>query len=512
MASVITKYFRMNNAEKLLKSFEAQSSSYTYLYIGNVSDWNDEFNPPTPQNTVEQVSYLSWRDMIAAKRITSSDVSFAIPRNNWAFNTVYDEYSDTKDLTDSKYYLMNSTFDVYKCLSNNGGIPSTIEPTGTSTTNIVTLDGYIWKYMYTISAAESLKFVTPDFIPVKTLENNDGSLQWTVQQAASNGAIDIIKVANTGSGYVYQSNTVSFVANSTVLNLDVSASATDDYYNEASLFISAGLGSGQLREIADYNGTTKQVTLSSPLNVLPDTSSKYLVSPTINILGDGSDATAYARVNSSNGAINSIQVVSPGQNYSFSTLEIVDAAGSSGASANCTVVIPPIGGHGSDPVNELSGHNVILNAKFVGEEGGVFPANNDFRILGLLKDPLLANNEPASSSHYNQMTRLTISGATGSFVQDEVVEGSLSSATGKVVTFANTNVSGTEGVLSLSGVIGEFTTETITGQTSSTIASIDLITSPDLKVHSGRVLYIENRTATTRSPDQSEDIKLVIRY
>ena len=29
--------------------------------------------------------------------------------------------------------------------------------------------GYIWKYMYTVSAADTIKYVTSDFIPVKTL-------------------------------------------------------------------------------------------------------------------------------------------------------------------------------------------------------------------------------------------------------------------------------------------------------------------------------------------------------
>ena len=83
-------------------------------------------------------------------------------------------------LYDSNFYVMNSDFNVYKCLYNGQsptyprGRPSLVEPTGTSTTVIETNDSseykYRWKYMYTIDADNILKFVTTEFIPV--LENS----------------------------------------------------------------------------------------------------------------------------------------------------------------------------------------------------------------------------------------------------------------------------------------------------------------------------------------------------
>ena len=80
-------------------------------------------------------------------------------------------------------------------------------PSTTTTTIEETTDGYRWKYMYTVSSGELLKFVTADFIPVKTLTANDGSAQWSVQQNASNGAINHIKVIANGSNYLYTTNT-----------------------------------------------------------------------------------------------------------------------------------------------------------------------------------------------------------------------------------------------------------------------------------------------------------------
>ena len=58
-------------------------------------------------------------------------------------------------------------FNVYKCLDNNGGAASTVEPTGTSTSILSTGDGYKWKYMYTLSASTN-KFLSTDFMAVAT--------------------------------------------------------------------------------------------------------------------------------------------------------------------------------------------------------------------------------------------------------------------------------------------------------------------------------------------------------
>jgi hypothetical protein len=84
-------------------------------------------------------------------------------------------------------------------------------PTGTSTSIITTADQYRWKYMYTISLGDFLKFTSSAYIPVKTLLSDDSSVQWTVQQNAANGAIHHIAVANSGSGYYLVTNSFSSI-------------------------------------------------------------------------------------------------------------------------------------------------------------------------------------------------------------------------------------------------------------------------------------------------------------
>jgi hypothetical protein len=60
--------------------------------------------------------------------------------------------------------------------------------------------------MYTISPADVIKFVSTDFIPVKTLGSNPGSTdayydQWLVEDAATDGSINTVVVNSGGTGY-----------------------------------------------------------------------------------------------------------------------------------------------------------------------------------------------------------------------------------------------------------------------------------------------------------------------
>ena len=100
------------------------------------------------------------------KKITSSDIKFAIPRRNWVNGTVYDMYkhnisssntttSGASNLFDSSFYFMTSDFRVYKVLDNNGGTAfSGSEPTSESTSAFAS-GGYVLKYMYKISASDA---------------------------------------------------------------------------------------------------------------------------------------------------------------------------------------------------------------------------------------------------------------------------------------------------------------------------------------------------------------------
>lgn len=77
--------------------------------------------------------------------------------------------------------------------------------------------------------------------------------------------------------YVSHSGTVQSGSGTTV-RLASDASSTDDTYNNQQFVTTGGTGSGQDRAyITDYNGTTKDATLSTALTTALDTTTTYEV-------------------------------------------------------------------------------------------------------------------------------------------------------------------------------------------------------------------------------------------
>ena len=216
MAAIITNKFRINNAEQFVESFSESAATTYYLFIGRAHSWatdadvqgnsineGTDASPPTPNDDVTSEFY-NYDDMIGAKLISSSDVSHVIPRRNWTTGTTYDMYehnisssnaanSGATNLFDSTFFVMNSSNDVYKVIENDGATASTVEPTSTSNSIFETSDGYRWKYMYSLTSAETLNFMSTDFIHVST--------DSTVSAAAVDGALDTILVVAGGSSF-----------------------------------------------------------------------------------------------------------------------------------------------------------------------------------------------------------------------------------------------------------------------------------------------------------------------
>jgi len=216
MAAIVTNKFRINNSEQFYESFSEATATAYYLFVGRPQAFSASTGggtdsvPPTPlDNVVDE--YMYYRDMIAAKKIAASDRSYAIPRHNWATGTVYDMYrgdygatvngsvvQTVGGITDpfattSRMFVKSSAGSVYKCMFNNGGAASTVEPTGTSTSEITTGDSYVWKYMFTHTTTETTNFLTTDFMAVHT--------DATVSAAAVDGAVNRYIIANGGAGY-----------------------------------------------------------------------------------------------------------------------------------------------------------------------------------------------------------------------------------------------------------------------------------------------------------------------
>ena len=405
MTAIVGNAFRKYNADSFIGSF---ASNKVYLMIGKNDAWAStgagqyagsgfsDTTIPTPIDTT-QAPYIHHNDMIAAKLIASGDVSHVVKRTNWTTGTVYAEYDHlTDDIIDTTFFVFTAAYRVYKCISNYGGAASTVEPTGTSTAIIETADHYRWKYMFEVPQADILKFVTSDWVPMKYLSSDDGSTQWDVQAAAVDGALEHIDVTAGGSSYIENTGTAQAGA-ATTITLASGASATNDTYNTMSVYITSGTGSGQLRTITDYVGSTKVATVAT-WTTTPNATSVYHVAPSVTITTtEGTGATARVSLITS-GVIKKVAMVTVGTVYRSGTAAIAGGVGS-----GCTLAprFGPPGGHGDNAVSELGGAFVMMNCRLVGADGsGDFVVGDDFRKVILIANPN-ASGSAATASTYS---------------------------------------------------------------------------------------------------------------
>ncbi len=414
MPAIITNAFRTYNADNFIAAFDTNKM---YLMIGKADSWSgadlrqystaspSDTSIPTPIDTTS-APFVHHNDMIAAKLISTSDVSHVIKRTDWTSGTVYVEHNHLQDdQIDQTFFVMTDQYNVYKCISNYGGTASTVKPTGQSSAIIETSDNYRWKFMYEVQQADVLKYVTTDWIPVKYLTSNDGTAQWTVQQAAVDGGLEHIDVTAGGTGYVNTHTGTAQAGSSTTIQLANSASTTDDIYNGMTVYISSGAGSGQLKTITDYTGSSYTAVVST-WTTTPDSSSVYEVMPAITI-SHGTETPipnplATARVSSViGGVVKKVSMTATGAGtsgaYRYATATLT---GGGGSGATLEPRISPKNGHGKNPKTELGGAYVMMNIRLVGTEGGDFTVGDDFRKVILIANPL-ASGAAATATTYS---------------------------------------------------------------------------------------------------------------
>ena len=190
--------------------------SSIYCVLAKNDPWTDENNPPQP--TQDQASVKQFlKRVFVAKLIESSNISPVIQRINWVSGSEYESYDDTIDMFAvdqngfllNPFYIINRFDQVWKCLGNNNGGTSTIEPffaPGTFNTNSIFqgVDGYKWKYIYTVDLGSKVKFMDATWIPVPVGQNTPNpliDLRTNLPPPAGVGSIDVINVTNGGSGY-----------------------------------------------------------------------------------------------------------------------------------------------------------------------------------------------------------------------------------------------------------------------------------------------------------------------
>jgi hypothetical protein len=439
MSKLITNNIKLFNVDQFIESFSEPNFNIYYYFVGNPIPFANDNIPPTLNDNVQTTFVDPYDNMIYGKRITSSDIVQMAPRHDWVANTVYTKYThDDENIMQSNFYVLSdetSFYSVFKCLDNNGGVPSSYRPRLSETSAdddfyFTTSDGYQWKYMYSITPTQFTNFATASHIPVFVNSNVVGN--------SVIGSIDNIEVVLGGSGYASYANgnfqEVRVAGNPLIYAIDPStASSNANFYINSALKVTNGTGSGQQRYITGYTvaGSTRRVFIDSPFDTNPTTSSTYEITPLVSIDGDGTGAQARALVNTSSNSIYSIEIVQRGSGYTYAAVTVTGNTGiinvSTGTaitanSATAKVIISPKGGHGSNAAAELGARFVGISTVFDSSlSGSKVVDENDFRVVGIIKDPLFAN------------VVLEISSSTGVFADGEVISQSQGSPIAGIV-------------------------------------------------------------------------------
>ena len=464
MVAIITDAIKRQLMQDVYDDLADSASGRYYIAVAKSEDWNDSDTPIVPSNTVREARNFRLGTQ-AIKRIT--DFSFAVPRYNWSFGTVYSAYNDNvSGYPTIPYYVLTEDNAVYICLkqAKTGGLaqPSTTKPTGTSPEAFTTADGYIWKFLYTIGTLSATKFLTANYMPVqKILAVDSDSLaveieQKSVQDAAIPKQVVGLRIANGGAGYD---------------------------------------------------------------NTPP---------PNLTIIGNGTGARALATV--TNGVITQVELdesagtIVGGTGYDYAECKI-SGGGSPTTEASIIPIIGPKQGFGADPRFDLKSTAIMFNVIPDSDEGGEWVIGNSFRQIGILKNPKvgdLSSDSDFTAAAGNTLKSLQFASISSAFTVGSTIVGGTSGAnaivdkiigTGNnaVIYYHQTETTGftdfqeAEAITEANGLSGSGVLKAAVFDADSRAWNY-----PSADPFSGELLYIDNRAKIDRLDGQAEDIKVII--
>ena len=529
MPAIITDQYRILNAQTFVDSFVGIGTSgnnnyYTFLAhpnpqninIKNYGDPNWGSETPAPVDSFAQESFY-YDSMLFLKKITSNDVRIVVPRVDWQSGTVYEMYrnnysaknsytdknltpnSSSTSLYGSTYYVVTSEFKVYLCINNgtnstnSSGQKSIFEPTHTNNSPQVAgngSDGYLWKYLYSITPSDIVKFATTKFIPLPQ-KWGDASTS-SVKNAAVDGKIETVVVTNSGSGVE-----VDGALNGTIANIPIVGDGNDGT-------ITINVAGGSVESVESVVGGT---------------------------------GFTYASVRFETGTYGG-KVLKAGSGVNFEV--VIPPKGGHGAD-----IYRELGGFRVMVYSKYD-NNV--------DDAPDYVIGNDFSRVGIVKNPLqfsgtdLLNNTTATNLSALKLkstgsTALSdITYTTNSLITQTVGLGStavgyvaswdsdtgvlryyqpvgfstLSQYSYKKLDFVGQNIVITGGSPENATVDTTFNGDSVTISTGKNQSLGQTFVSgkanPDVKKYSGDIIYVDNRAPVTRTPSQKEEVKIVIEF
>ena len=523
--------FKLRNAKEFFDYIQSALSNL-YLFTSKSTSWDDDLSPDEIQFTDKELRDV-WDEISYLKKVLPGDVKFGIRKIEWESGRVYQQYDDTIDLRDKDYYVFTPENNVYLCVGNNLGSPSTQKPIH-STENIVILsDGYAWKFIANIDVSLLNKFIVDDFIPFE--------IDQQIVDGALPGTIEKLVLEDGGFGY--------------------EPDRTIENGNELSVFIQGnGIQVGNaIASVAVSQGQIVSTTITDPGN-------GYTFGPGIpfaiafrQITSSGINQTAYGiGVTNLQGEISTIDVINRGQGYSSGFVTVIQSSAEgfaetdslgrvvnvgmrvgttgenfrkatatvigtnlTGEEAQIRPIIGPEGGYGADPLLQLAAHNLLISVPFDQVE------LDEFRQIGLIDNPINFGVEldsdglletgqdlflslPLADAKY----RLVLNESNDFFEDGESIRGVNTGVFGRNIQKLNSDIIRYNADDSLfdaedfSFEVGE----QIVGISSGAVATVAEVIDPDVEKYSGQLYHINNFKPTLKTEEQQVLVTFALKY
>lgn len=527
---------RQTARQQLARSFYRDiynENDIFYMFVSRAQSWEDDDSPETPRDSQYYVQQYK-HDMLFVKRVQASDAVLLSPRYDWVSGTIYDQYDDeyatghpaysgATTLADAKFYVLTDEFNVYKCLNNNDNSASQFKPTSTGTETFELDDGYVWKFMFQVGAADRTKFLTSNFLPVRKVAGT-GNPAFDV-----NGELDSITVTAGGSGYTSQPTVVitgdgtGAVATANIVGNAVDSITIDNVgrgYSFALVTITGGGGTGATAtaelgssETPSLQQAVESTAVSGTLDriVVTEGGVDYIAGDvTVTVEGDGTGATASATINDA-GTITEVRVTNTGSGYTFANIVLQQVIGS-GTGCVLRPIVGPYEGHGGNPPKELFSKNVGITSSFISDDKDII-IGNEFRQIGILKNI----HDFSETSTFTGSIGTPCFVATTSTPEEFNLDDILTSSDGgkfRVIQKLDLDLDDTIETIYLQEILpGIVSSSLFTNlNTGNTEITINTVADPEISNHSGDVLYIDNRRPITRDTNQVETIKVIFNF
>lgn len=506
MSAIIQNNLRVTAAKKFVDRV-GQTNNFIYTFIGKSTPWTDENSPPVPNDWI-QAEIDAYDNMQYLKRVIANDVYQVIRRIDWKIANVYTPYKHNSVLFDPAngshpFYVVTDEWNVYKCIGNAQGKPSIFKPTGRSKNIFATSDGYLWKYMYTVTS-DLYKFNTNEYIPVKA----------TGATGATDYGIDYIEITNKGTGYTGTTKTITITgsgtgatAYATVVNGSlgqvVITNRGSGYRNAAATVAAPATGvTATVNPIVSPpggHGKNPVYELGGHHVILvtrfvDDSDGKFSISNDFRQIGLLENPINYLT-----GATLTSESLSQTTNLYFSSVV------GSGFQAD-ELVTGSVTGFTGRVIDWNSGDSILRVSNVTGQ----FHPGEEIEGGTSLTSGLLDIGSGASgTAQSGGTTTLTLASGAPSSIQKTgfipVVKINTGSAANQIRIIESYDGTGKVATMTDSWDISDLPDNTST-------YTVAFIKYPDIKIDSGKILYMDHRRYITRAANQTESVSLIIEF